>query len=78
MQSPAVPASREDDLGMALRPTSYGYGLWICGSGVHYCDGADGQFLIVLPRLGTIVVTLAEEGDTATVARCLEDALRPA
>jgi CubicO group peptidase (beta-lactamase class C family) len=58
--------------------TSYGYGLWICGSGVHYCDGADGQFLIVLPRLGTIVVTLAEEGDTATVARCLEDALRPA
>jgi CubicO group peptidase (beta-lactamase class C family) len=75
MRSPAVRTGRDDDLGATWRPTSYGYGLWICDSGVHYCDGTGGQFLIIVPRTGTVVVALAEAGDTAIVARCLDGAL---
>ena len=60
-----------DDLGEPLRATSYGYGVWVCESGVHYCDGTDGQFLIVVPASRTAVVILAEAGDLAVVARCL-------
>ena len=78
MRSPAVPVTRDEDLGAALRPTSYGFGLWVGDGGVHYCDGAGGQLLVVVPRSRTLVVTLAEGGDTATVARCLDDVLRPA
>ena len=76
MRSPAVRVGHGDDLGEPLPATTYGYGMWICDSGVHYCDGADGQFLIVVPSARTVVVALAEAGDTGTVARCLGNALR--
>jgi CubicO group peptidase (beta-lactamase class C family) len=76
VRSPAVRASRIDGPGGVLRATSYGYGMWICDSGIHYCDGTGGQFLIVAPASRTVVVTVAEAGDTHTVARCLQGALR--
>jgi CubicO group peptidase (beta-lactamase class C family) len=72
MRSPAAPASSEYD--PPLRATGYGYGIWI-GDGAYYCDGAGGQFLIVVPEKRTVVVALAEAGDTLTVSRCLRDAL---
>jgi CubicO group peptidase (beta-lactamase class C family) len=68
MRSPAVPATSAYD--PPLRATGYGYGLWI-GDGAYYCDGAGGQFLIVVPERRTVVVALAEAGDTRSVARCL-------
>jgi hypothetical protein len=71
-----VRASRSDGPGGAFRATSYGYGMWICDSGIHYCDGTGGQFLIVVPASRTVVVTVADAGDTHTVARCLDGALR--
>lgn len=76
VRSPAVRVSRSDGLGGPLRATSYGYGMWICDGGIHYCDGAGGQFLIVVPGSRTVVVALAEAGDTLTVARCLGGVLR--
>ena len=75
VRSPAVRVDRSDGPGGPLRATSYGFGMWICDGGVHYCDGADGQFLIVEPRSRTVVVALADAGDTVTVARCLGGAL---
>ena len=75
VRSPAVRVDRSDGPGGPLRATAYGYGMWICANGVHYGDGTGGQFLIVDPRSGTVVVTLAEAGDTRTVARCLAGAL---
>ena len=74
MRAPQVPASSEYD--PPLRATAYGYGLWICAD-VVYCDGAGGQFLVVVPGRRTTVVVLSEDGDTGTVARCLNGAIRP-
>jgi CubicO group peptidase (beta-lactamase class C family) len=75
VRSPAVRVTRTDGPGGPLRATSYGYGMWICDSGIHYCDGTGGQFLIVVPASRTVVVALADAGDTGTVARCLAGAL---
>ncbi len=76
MRTPAVRVSGEYE--PPLRATGYGLGLWVCDRDVHYCDGAGGQFLVVVPRTRTVVVALADAGDTATVARCLRGAVRPA
>ena len=73
MRSPAVRASSEYE--PPLRAVAYGLGLWICDGGTYYCDGTGGQFLIVVPRTETVIVALAEAGDTLTVARCLQDLL---
>jgi CubicO group peptidase (beta-lactamase class C family) len=73
MRSPAVRAS--SDYEPPLRANAYGLGLWICDDGTYYCDGTGGQFLIVEPRTDTVVVALAEAGDTVAVARCLRDLL---
>ena len=29
---------------------AYGIALWICESGTFYCDGTNGQYLIVVPE----------------------------
>jgi len=73
MRYPAVRTSSAYDPG--LRAHGYGLGLWICDGGTYYCDGTGGQFLIVVPRTETVIVALAEAGDTLTVSRCLHDAL---
>lgn len=75
VRSPAVRVDRSDGPDGPLRATSYGFGMWICDGGIHYCDGTGGQFLIVEPRSRTVVVALADAGDTLTVARCLAGAL---
>lgn len=71
MRSPAVPASSPYE--PPLRAGAYGLGVWLCDGGTYYCDGTGGQFLIVVPRTETVIVGLAEAGDTRTVARCLRD-----
>jgi CubicO group peptidase (beta-lactamase class C family) len=76
VRSPAVPVKRTDGPGDPLRATSYGYGMWICDNGIHYCDGTGGQLLAVDPASRTVVATLADAGDTSTIARCLHGALR--
>ena len=60
-----------DDTPGPLRASAYGYGMWVCDSGIHYGTGTGGQYLVVAPGSGTLVATLAEVGDTPTVARCL-------
>jgi CubicO group peptidase (beta-lactamase class C family) len=68
MRAPAVATTSAYD--PPLRATGYGYGLWI-GDDAYYCDGAAGQFLVVVPERRTVVVALADAGETRTVARCL-------
>lgn len=74
MRLPAVRASSGYDPNSPMRATAYGYGVWICDGGLYYCDGTGGQFLVVVPETRTIVVALAESGDTGTVSRCLRTA----
>lgn len=56
--------------GRCINKMSYGYGLWICGDGskdfpkTHYfCDGTDGQLLIVSPQDNMAITILSHQKD---------------
>lgn len=56
--------------GRCINKMSYGYGLWICGDGsrdypkTHYfCDGTDGQLLIVSPKDEMAITILSHQKD---------------
>lgn len=53
-----------------INKMSYGYGLWICGIGTddypkthYFCDGTDGQFLIVSPDNKMVITILSHQKD---------------
>lgn len=50
---------------------SYGLNLWICEDGDYYCDGSDGQYLLVIPRRGRVITALGFQPDTAQVSAAL-------
>jgi CubicO group peptidase (beta-lactamase class C family) len=50
---------------------AYGYHIWVCGDGGdrypnthYYCDGADGQFLIVSPKQNMVITALSHQKKT--------------
>lgn len=50
----------------SLNKMAYGYHIWICGDGskeypkdFYFCDGTDGQFLIVLPKKNIAITVLS-------------------
>lgn len=56
--------------GRCINKMSYGYGLWICGNGTpeypkthFFCDGTDGQLLIVVPNKKMAVTILSHQKD---------------
>ena len=51
---------------------SYGLSLWVCSNGDYYCDGTDGQYLIVVPRKGLAITTLGEQPDMKPITRCMD------
>ena len=53
----------------------YGFGLWVCKNGTFYCDGTDGQYLIVLPNTGTVITTFGRQGDMKPITECLRPLL---
>ena len=53
-----------------INKMSYGFGLWICGNGTlkypkthYFCDGTDGQFLIVSPNNQMAITILSHQKD---------------
>uniref|UniRef100_Q07U52 Beta-lactamase n=1 Tax=Rhodopseudomonas palustris (strain BisA53) TaxID=316055 RepID=Q07U52_RHOP5 len=50
---------------------SYGLCLWITEDGNFYCDGTNGQYLIVLPRRGVVVTVVGNQEDTVPVSDAL-------
>lgn len=56
--------------GRSINKMAYGYGLWICGDGskeypkTHYfCDGTDGQLLVVSPKDEMAITILSHQKD---------------
>ena len=41
----------------------YGYQIWRCRHNAYRADGANGQFIIMIPEKDTVVVTTANIGD---------------
>ena len=53
-----------------INKMAYGMGVWICGDGskeypkTHYfCDGTDGQFLIISPKDQMAITILSHQKD---------------
>lgn len=53
-----------------INKMAYGFGLWLCGDGsrlfpkTHYfCDGTDGQLLIVSPKSEMVITILSHQND---------------
>lgn len=51
----------------------YGYNLWICKNGNFYCDGTDGQYLIVVPKKKMVIVTMGYQSNMKPITVCLKD-----
>lgn len=55
---------------------SYGLNLWVCKDGIVYCDGTDGQYLIVVPQKEMVIVTLGHQSNMKPITVCLEKIIR--
>jgi CubicO group peptidase (beta-lactamase class C family) len=70
MRSPQVLSPTMYDEARVLPKYAYGYYLWICKDGSYYCDGTDGQYLIVLPSSGTVITTFGHQADMKPITEC--------
>jgi CubicO group peptidase (beta-lactamase class C family) len=50
---------------------AYGMNLWICEDGSYYCDGTEGQYLIVIPYRGVVITVVGNQPDTEPVSKVL-------
>lgn len=50
---------------------SYGMNLWICENGNYYCDGTDGQYMIMIPKKDIVITFMAYQQDTEPISNCL-------
>lgn len=50
---------------------SYGMNLWICQDGNYYCDGTDGQYMIIMPKKDIVITTMGYQTDTEPISNCL-------
>ena len=64
--------------GRCINKMSYGYGVWICGDGsskypkTHYfCDGTDGQLLIISPKDKMAITILSGQKDMNPIYEAL-------
>lgn len=56
--------------GRCINKMAYGFGLWICGDGTaeypkthYFCDGTDGQILVVSPKEEMAITILSHQKD---------------
>ncbi len=55
---------------------AYGHNMWICKDGIAYCDGTDGQYLIIVPKKNMVIVTTGHQPDMKPITFCLKDIIR--
>ena len=55
----------------------YGYCFWTCRHGAYRCEGADGQFVVVLPAHGAVVTINSEEKNVEPVLWTVWDCILP-
>src|SRR5699024_5570751 len=59
-----------------LRRYGYGYGLWLAKEFIFFGRGTDGQFLVVVPKKETVIVTLADQSDIAPIEQIIDSIIR--
>lgn len=69
MRTPQVPSPTHRYIKERAYPKwSYGMNLWICEDGNYYCDGTNGQYLIVLPERKLVITATGNQSDTSPVS----------
>ena len=72
MRTPHVPSPTHRYIGDRAFPKwSYGLNLWICEDGTYYCDGSDGQYMIIIPSNGTVITVMGHQSDTLPISETL-------
>jgi len=73
MRSPMANTPAKFISGSPLPKSAYGLGLWLCPNGIYYCNGANGQFLIVLPQQQIVISVASTQGDTKSITECFRN-----
>ena len=76
MLKPQVLTPSMYDEKRVLPKYAYGHNMWICKDGIAYCDGTDGQYLIIVPQKNMVIVTTGHQSDMKPITVCLEDIIR--
>lgn len=76
MLKPQVLTPSMYDEKRVLPKYAYGHNMWICKDGISYCDGTDGQYLIIVPQKNMVIVTTGHQSDMKPITVCLEDIIR--
>lgn len=72
MLSPKIETPKMYDEKRVLPKFAYGFNMWICKDGIAYCDGTDGQYLIIVPNKKMVIVTLGHQSNMKPITVCLE------
>jgi CubicO group peptidase (beta-lactamase class C family) len=71
MASPISITPKMFDAARVFPKYAYGVGLWVCENGTYYCDGTNGQYLIVVPRRGLTISTTGDQPDMKPITKCM-------
>jgi CubicO group peptidase (beta-lactamase class C family) len=71
MSSPISLTPHMYDAGRVFPKYAYGVGLWVCENGSFYCDGTNGQYLIVIPDRAVALSTTGDQPDMKPITRCM-------
>lgn len=85
-QVPSLPAGMKPEMVEKLQMTpetsdwlqGYGYQMWRCRHNAYRADGANGQYIIVLPELDAVIVTTAHIPDMQAEINLIWEYLLPA
>jgi len=59
----------------AIPKYGYGFNLWICDNGNYFCDGTDGQYIIMVPSKKFVISTIGHQVDMRPITECLRKLL---
>lgn len=75
MRRPQIATPNMYDKSRVFPKYAYGYYLYICEDGTYYCDGTNGQYLIVLPKSKVVITTFGHQSDMKPITECLRPLL---
>ncbi len=73
IRTPVMYVSEGQDPKRTLQYVAYGYGVWIAGNGIYYCDGAAGQYLIRVPDRDLVISTVGDVAEMNPITAILRE-----
>ena len=82
-QMECIPSGADWDKRNEMNPESdwrqgYGYQMWMCRHNAVRADGANGQYIVIIPEKNAVVVTTAHIGDMGAELNAIWDHILPA